>query len=459
MLRFTKWAIWLYIVLLIFEGALRKWIMPSLSSPLLVVRDPVLLLIYALALGSGIVPKTRFLIFLAAMAVLSFCFAFLAGQNNLFVTLYGLRCNYLHMPLIWVMAEAFTRRDVERVGLFFLLVSVAMAALMVFQFKSPVGSWVNRGIGQDEGGQIYGAAGHIRPPGFFTFITGPMVFFPLATAFFLHALTQGKQSWWKIIILVAAGLSIAIALPVSISRGTMIGTLLVAGVFVVSLAKVGILNLSSLRFAIIGVILLVALMFLPIFQEARNAFMDRWDTAAAEVEGNAVGSLVSRVMKAFFEPFQTMEQTPTFGYGIGVGTNVGAALLSGKLGFLLAEDEWSRVIMELGPLLGLTYILVRVALVLYLGALALRALWTKKDLLPVLIYSAAAYVILLNQWGQPTQLGFAVVGGGLLMASLHENKDEEDEDEDDEEEADDTENAEADDVSEHQARRKRMRGL
>ncbi|MEP6686323.1 MAG: hypothetical protein ABJB22_06050, partial [Verrucomicrobiota bacterium] len=32
--------IWLYILLLVFEGAFRKWIVPQLSSPLLLIRDP-----------------------------------------------------------------------------------------------------------------------------------------------------------------------------------------------------------------------------------------------------------------------------------------------------------------------------------------------------------------------------------------------------------------------------------
>ena len=38
-----KKAIWLYIVLLIFEGALRKWFLPSLATPLLVIRDPIVI--------------------------------------------------------------------------------------------------------------------------------------------------------------------------------------------------------------------------------------------------------------------------------------------------------------------------------------------------------------------------------------------------------------------------------
>jgi hypothetical protein len=35
--------LWLYFWLLIFEGALRKWLLPGLSTPLLLVRDPVAL--------------------------------------------------------------------------------------------------------------------------------------------------------------------------------------------------------------------------------------------------------------------------------------------------------------------------------------------------------------------------------------------------------------------------------
>ena len=39
--RMCRRAIWLYLVLLIFEGALRKWFLPSLATPLLLVRDPI----------------------------------------------------------------------------------------------------------------------------------------------------------------------------------------------------------------------------------------------------------------------------------------------------------------------------------------------------------------------------------------------------------------------------------
>ncbi len=36
-----KKLFWAYFLLLIFEGALRKWILPQFSAPLLLVRDPI----------------------------------------------------------------------------------------------------------------------------------------------------------------------------------------------------------------------------------------------------------------------------------------------------------------------------------------------------------------------------------------------------------------------------------
>jgi hypothetical protein len=376
---------------------------------------------------------------------------------------------------------------VERIGSFILIVVIPMTVLMVLQFRSPIGSWINRGVGEDDLGQIYGASGHIRPPGFFTFITGPMAFFPLAAAFFLYQVSMVRHSfWWWLLVLWPCGAGIVLAIPISISRGTMIATLLVLVVFLASLVFGGLTHhLKRLPLKIIGrlslafILISGCLAFTPLFKDAQEVFMDRWDTAAAESEGNAVGSLIARITTAFSQPIDTIERTPTFGYGIGVGTNVGARLLAGRTGFLLAEDEWGRVIMELGPMIGVAFIIFRISLTVYLGLLALRAIRQDNDVLPTLLYSAAAWIIMMNQWGQATQLGFAITGGGLILASLNhtdeeEEEDEEDEDdetdedteEEDEEDSEDDEDSTEEDtaapspeLSEHQARQRRLRGL
>lgn len=472
MRRGIKWGIWLYLILLIFEGAFRKWIFPGAQEALLIVRDPVLLAIYAMALFSGVVPRSKFLVVLVGLAGASLLFSFLAGQSNILVTLYGLRTNYLHVPLIWIMAEVLDRDDVEKLGSFVLLMVLPMVLVMAKQFRSPMDSFINRGVGGDEVGQIYGALGRIRPPGFFAFITGPMVYFPLAAAFFMHQATLGRRLWFPLVI--ACGVALIIAMPLSISRGTMITTGFVGGLYVVCMARLGLINSSIIRFVVVGGILLIALSFLPIFSEAREVFMDRWNTAAAEVEGNAWGSLTSRVLAAFTLPFQSAADAPFFGHGIGVGSNVGARLLAGQVGFLLAEDEWGKIFLELGPVLGGGFIIYRVALTVHLFLVGSRALVRDRDPLPLGIWAACSPAVLLHQWAPPTLLGFAIFGSGLLLAATNYVDDEEDDEEDeeasdDDEQSDDDDNDPVEDESETkpedspaallEAKRRRLRGL
>ena len=421
--KMIKALIWLYVVLLIFEGALRKWVLPSLSDPILIIRDPVAMAIYLLAFASGRFPLNGFVLATFALAAASAVASLIGGQTNLLVLAYGLRINYFHLPLMWVMANVLTRKDVEKLGSLLLLIAIPMTALMVFQFKSPMNAWINRGIGSEEGGQIFGAMGRIRPPGFFSFITGPQVFFPLVAAFFLNQASSGRRRlWWP--FLIAAGLSVLIALPVSISRTVMLATGIVGGVFVLSMGRAGVsLGTHFKTLFTLGIVAAVV-SFLPIFGEGREVFMSRWETAASGSDGDAWGSITSRVLSGFTQPLKSAAHAPFFGRGIGVGSNVGARLLSGKVGFLLAEDDWSKVFQELGPVLGAAFILFRIFIVLYMLWRSLQALYSRRDNLPILIWSACAFPIALSQWAPPTILGFVVIGGGLLLAAL--NTDEED---------------------------------
>src|SRR5438876_12262329 len=63
--------IYVYLFLLIIEGALRKWIVPQFSNPLLLVRDPVVLAIYFLAWRARVFPRNVFISSLATIGILS----------------------------------------------------------------------------------------------------------------------------------------------------------------------------------------------------------------------------------------------------------------------------------------------------------------------------------------------------------------------------------------------------
>lgn len=109
---------------------------------------------------------------------------------------------------------------------------------------------------------------------------------------------------------------------------------------------------------------------------------------------------------------------PYFGYGIGLGTNVGAMLTTGAAGFIIAEEEWGRLVGEMGFVLGIVIILIRVILGAEMMIASYKAIG-KKNLLPWLLMSWTFLAILQNQLGQPTALGFTVIAGGLVMASLN----------------------------------------
>ena len=415
--RTIKGLIWVYLVLLLVEGALRKWVFPAQADALLIVRDPVVLLIYGLALTAGLFPLNGFVLATGAFALASVAASFLAGQDNFLVLLYGLRINYLHLPLIWVMGAVLDRRDVQRMGSFILLMAIPMALIMVEQFRSPMNAPINRGVGGSEGGQIFGADGRIRPPGLFAFITGPQLFFPLAAAFFLHQASVQRRLPW--LLLIGAGVAMAIALPVSISRTVMLATGLVGVVFVGSLAFSSQRGGAVLRTVVIGVTLLLALSYLPVFREGREVFMMRWQTAAVSTDGDAWSNVYQRTFGGLFEPLRALAYAPMFGSGIGVGSNVGARLLSGQVGFLLAESEWSKVILELGPLLGGAFIAFRTFITVWLGVRALRALVGERESLPILIFAACGAAVFVYQWAPPTLLGFAVFGSGLLLGAIN----------------------------------------
>jgi hypothetical protein len=416
MLKAIKLLLWTYIILLIFEGALRKWVFPGAADALLIIRDPVVILIYMIAIFGRVFPINGFVVAVGALTAASVAASFIAGQHNLIVMVYGLRINYLHLPLIWVMAEVLDVRDVRRYGIFILLIAIPMAFVMVDQFRSPINARINQGVGGTEGGQIFGADGKIRPPGFFAFLTGPQLFLPLAAAFFFYQASVKRQLPW--LILLGAGISIAVSLPVSISRTAVLATVLVGATFGFTLLFGSKRAGALLRTGLIMGVLLAGLSFLPIFSEGRSAFLSRWQTAATSSQGDAVQNISDRVLGGFFQPFGMMRNAPLFGAGIGVGSNVGARLLSGKVGFLLAEDEWSKIFLELGPILGLVFIGFRIVLTCYLGFVSLRALIFRREALPILLFSATGVAVFEYQWGPPTILGFAVLGAGMILAAL-----------------------------------------
>lgn len=413
-----QYLLWLYFWLLILEGALRKWIVPQLATPLLIIRDPIVIGAYFLAIKEGIFSKT---IFIKAIIYVAFT-CFLGGlatviilNSSLTVTFFGLRTNFLHLPLIFLIPKVFTLKDVEELGRWVLLLAIAMALLMVYQFSSPPDAFINRIVGTGEGQQIGSVMGKIRPPGTFSFITGAAQYFSLVASFLIYGLVQSKiyANW----LLAVAGFALVSALAVSGSRLAIGSVAVVVGALVAGLLIKPQFAAKSYRLIMLMGIVGYGIKFIPSFNEGIEVLNTRVQAAdAVENEG-----IFSRFFNGLFGAFRDTEQIPLLGYGLGMGTNAGAALLTGNANkFLLAEGEWPRIVLESGLLLGLLYILLRVAIVGLIGKACIDSAF-RSNILPLLLFGSCAINILNGQFGQPTTLGFAVFGGGLCLAACQNN--------------------------------------
>jgi len=417
-IRNIRRLIWLYLWLLIFEGAFRKWIVPQYSAPLLLIRDPVVLGIYLLALRARIFPQNVYVISLVILAILSWAagiivlLPYLATKTIVLVTGYGVRSNFLHLPLIFIIPALFDEEDVKRVGWWTIIGMIPMALLMAMQFASAPDAYINRAAGLGEGLQISAGGGKIRPPALFSFVSGTVYYASAAAAFLLHAVVARlRYRQW---LLYASAGALILALGVSGSRSAVLAVVMVvASLGVILLVRPSLVDRTG-RHLLLAVMMLGAISYLPIFREGLGILSDRF-TESAE-EQSIVGGLIGRTLSGFTEGLLVLNRVPVGGYGLGVGTSGGASFLTGQASFLLAENEWSRILLESGPILGLAFLIWRTAIAAKLGLFAIRQV-RLGNTLPLFLFSAGVFVMLQGPLGQPTTLGFAVVFMGLGLAA------------------------------------------
>lgn len=417
--KFIKVGIWIYFFLLLFEGAFRKWFLPGLATPLLIIRDPVAVWIILLAIRNRKITPNIILISVSALSVIGIFTALFFGHGNIAVALFGARIFLIHFPLIFIIGRVFDRNDVIKIGVALIKIAVPMTVLIILQFYSPQSAWVNRGVGGDMTGAGFdGALGFFRPPATFSFITGTVAFYGL-TACYIFYFWLNPKIVSKIWLYCATG-GLLIAIPLSISR-SLFFTVAVTLIFTIIAISRNSKYLKKIMMAFFGIVIVfIFLSNTKGFQTATEAFTARF-TMANESEGGLIGVLGDRYLGGMIGALENSSKEKFFGYGIGMGTNVGSMLLTGKTTFLISEGEWGRLIGELGPIMGIALIFFRLKLCLVIGFACYRKL-KFGNLLPWILLSIVLLYIPQGQWAQPTILGFSVLVGGLAIAALKESR-------------------------------------
>jgi hypothetical protein len=411
-----KKLFWLYFLLLIFEGALRKWVVPGLSAPLLLVRDPVAILIIIEAYRTNKWPaRWSAVTGILTSALLGLCiWQMILGDNSWIAAVYGLRSYLLPFPVAFIMGENLDADDLRKFGAATLRLMLPLAALEVAQYLAPEGSILNAGAYKGAE-QIYYVEEHVRASGTFSFVAGPTFYNAIVAALLFYGLMNVKfaKKW----LLWAAVFALVLSVPVVGSR-TLVAEL--AGVAVCA-GIAAMFGVTQFIKAIKIIVPLVAVYFLvsllPVFSSAAESLRAR-STSAYSTEGGMQHAMLDRTSGSIIGPLlKTDYSTHPLGIGMGRGAAAVSALSTGRVQFVAGEYEFVRELVELGPIPGIAFSLFRFLLALSLTFSAFKCA-QRQEPLALLLVTPLFATLCFGILEQPTDQGFMVICVAFTIAAI-----------------------------------------
>lgn len=423
---------WVYLLLLIFEGAIRKWFLPQFSNLFLVARDPIVLYVIFLTFKYNL-KRNLIINSLFIFSFISFVLTLLFGHHNIIVALYGVRVIFLHLPCIFIFGKVINRDDIHLIGKVIIYISVLMFIIIALQYFSSKTSWINVGTGGQGTASFSGINGFMRPSGTFSFISGLVEFQLLAGLYLFYYLYNNKNISKKYrlsnVALFIFVIIFCFSIMLCLSRTIVFQILLM---FIAMMAYMIYRNENIERIIYITILLLISfivLFYIDTFKLALDNVFIRFENASKS-EGDIIGgSLGNRYLGSFYRAFfdtqnNTNQEIPFLGFGLGIGTKVGEQILGIHTAghtFAFAEEEWSRIVCEVGLLQGIVFLLgFRLIYPIYLVLNALK--YIKKDIFLYFSIFPFLMFIINAQWSVPTTLGFTVVFSTLFIAAFNQNK-------------------------------------
>jgi hypothetical protein len=363
----------LVMVLLILEGAIRKWVAPGAQDLVYFAKDVLLLGVYAgffrdLPRLRSRLPRQPVLYGLLAFGALFGALEiFNPALPNLLVGIFGFKAYFFYVPLIFVLPAAF--RDDSELHLFlwrYCLLAIPVGALAIAQFFSPSSSLLNTYARSNEDAYVvtFGSSSFVRVTATFSFITGFTAYLLAAAILILMLLGAGR---WKFrghyLLFTALGMTL-LGMLMTGSRGPV---LILAVLFPIYwwLAVIREKGSGAVFGRLVIALALVVGFIAYTSQDAVDAFLGRVNTGGADVPGRVASPLLS--------PYLVMADAGPAGFGIGATHQTAAALTPGIVPYswlhgLIIEVETGRIMLELGPIGFLLVYLVR----LYLAFFAFR---------------------------------------------------------------------------------------
>jgi O-antigen ligase len=408
-------------LLILFEGILRKWVVPGLSSVIYFIKDPIVLYIYWCAFRFGFFSKNLVSAYFVVLVMVFFVLvsAFLLSSPEGFVIYgYGVRNYLLYFPLIFVAGKTLRLTDVYRFARITLFAAIPISVLVVLQYSSGPQAYVNKGIGDDD--FIFMIAdGVVRPYGTFTFTAGHVVYVSACFAFLVASIFD--KALFQAVFARRYGLFAVSAASVAVMCFLTGSRAIYAYAAIVLLAALVVALIKKSQRNLLALFLLAAALFVSLLifmsTDSYQVLVERNRSAVA-----SEGSPVTRAFSSLYAFTRVVDDAPLWGHGIGSGTNAASTLLrAGReqgAGFLLAEDEWSRIVLEMGLPAGAMFILFRIFVLLWLLLKSYKALVRQGTGVPLLLCGFLAPILFNGVMTmQGTFLAFGVLYACLILAA------------------------------------------
>lgn len=420
-LRSWRHTIFFVMFLIVFEGAIRKWGLPSLQSQIYFIKDAVLLLAIGKFLSEQRVAGVHEPLLSAVKSILSLTFIYCLLQianpysPSPLLGLLGLKSYLLYTVLMFMVPYAFSSiDDFHRKMRIYMMIMVPVALLGLIQFAAPPEHWLNVQLDHDPNDPTFasrfGADDRVRASSTFSFIGGYATFIEAMLLLSLAYLFVGSRDARFNRVAYALLTACTLGIFTAGSRSVVFGVFVAVAFMVLLCSKARILK-SGASFRLLVGSVGILLLFSFTAQDAFEAYTYRSENSDDPLE---------RLYSPISEMLTALETSPLIGTGIGTTANAGATIMqSRELWWLdghLYELETARVMQEVGIVGFLLVFGMRIVLVFTAAAMVMRL---REPLFKALSAAIAAFFLLhigLFVINNPTAGIFYWFGAGLLFA-------------------------------------------
>lgn len=387
------------LVLVVIEGALRKWIFPQASEVIYFLKDFVLIGAYIRYFLLSAVQihlftqKPLILLLVSCTAIWAGVQAFNPSLGSPIIGLFGIKSYFLYAPLIWLVPQMFeTEEALYKFLRSYLLLLIPVGLLAIIQFFSPPASPLNVYAWGEEGPNVVSSGlNTVRVTGTFSYLTGYSTYLLACLCLLLPIFSRPQPRFWQVLALIEGGL-IAVTSFMTGSRGLVLGSVLLITGYGLLLALT---SLSSF-FRNTRKLFLPALVgFLVVSQGARLAFQSFWNRVET-----ANDNVVDRIINPFLQPFQVFYLKGLDGYGLGATFQANRIirrvfqLPPGEVIPVYYENEMGRIALEVGPIGFFLWYGLRLLLLatLFQVCLKLRHPFLRQLAISIFVYQGVTFI-------------------------------------------------------------------